>query len=365
MATSYRVGVIGTSWAAKSPLPTFQSYDGIELAAVCSGRLERAQATAEQFGAPVALDDYRDLVAMPEVDIVYVGSPVALHHSMAVAAAEAGKHLLLEKPLALDAAQGAEMLTAARTAGVAHIVAFTMRHFATHVLVQRLIDEGVVGEPRHLAITQFGGSAVGAPPRGWSWWSDRSQGGGVLGAMGSHYIDLTRYWLGDFAEVSGRLRTWQAEAPDEAGQMHEVTSDDGFAFAGSMRSGAAVTVHMSYAVRPGPARRIELYGEQGTVVIEGDELAPGGARVLVTRPGESALSEVEVPPLELGDVARASAVPRFGLMIEKLLAAIETGERQSPDIEDALRCQEVLDAVRRSSDEGSVVRLPDPTPGPA
>jgi predicted dehydrogenase len=360
MATSYGVGVIGTSWAARSPLPTFQSYEGVNLVAVCSGQLARAQATAEQFGAPVALDDYRKLVALPEVDIVYVGSPVGLHHPMAIAAAEAGKHLLCEKPLALNAERGREMLAAAQGAGVAHIVAFTMRHFATHVLVRQLVEEGVIGEPRHLAITQFGGSAVGSPPRGWSWWSDRAKGGGLLGAMGSHYIDLTRYWLGDFAEVSGRLRTWQREAPDDAGQMHEVTSDDGFAIAGTMRSGAAVTVHMSYAVRPGPPRRIELYGDQGTVVIEGDELAPGGAQVLVARAGESTLSEVEVPPLALGDAARASTVPRFGLMIEKLLRAIESGERQSPDIEDSLRCQEVLDAVRRSSDEGgSSVLLAD------
>ncbi len=362
MATSYRVGVIGTSWAAKSPLPTFKSYTGVELAAICSGRLERAQTTATQFGVPIALDDYRQLVALPEVDIVYVGSPVALHHPMAVAAAEAGKHLICEKPLALNAKHGHAMLAAVRSAGVAHIAAFTMRHFATHVFVRRLVDEGVIGEPRHLAITQFGGSAVGSRPRGWSWWSDRAQGGGVLGAMGSHYIDLTRYWLGDFAKVSGQVHTWQREAADDTGRIHEVTSDDGFAFAGSMHSGAAVTVHMSFAVRPGPARRIELYGEQGTVVIEGDELASGGAQVLVARPGESMLSEVEVPPLELGDAARASAVPRFGLMIEKLLRAIETGERQSPDIEDALRCQEVLDAVRRSSDEGSVVHLPIPSP---
>ena len=358
MAASYRVGVIGTSWAAMSPLPTFQSYPGIEIAAICSGRLERAREACERFGAPVALDDYRELVAMPEIDIVYVGSPVALHDPMAIAAAEAGKHLLLEKPLSIDAARGRAMLDAARRAGVSHIVAFTMRHFATHVLVRTLIDEGVVGEPRHLAISHFGGSAVGSPPRGWSWWSERGQGGGLLGAMGSHYVDLARYWLGDFAEVSGSLRTWQRSALDGEGRSREVTSDDGFALVGSMRSGAAVTVHMSFAVRPGPPRRVELYGERGAVVIEGDELAPAGARVLLTRPGESAPSEVDVPPLALSDAVRASAVPRFGLMIEKLLGAIEGGERPSPDIEEALRCQEVLDAVRRSSDEGGSVRLP-------
>ncbi len=362
VATTYRVGVIGTSWAARSPLPTLQSYPGVEIAAICSGRLERAREACDRFGAPIALDDYRELVAMPDVDIVYVGSPVALHDPMAIAAAEAGKHLLLEKPLSLDAARGQAMLDAATRAGVSHIVAFTMRHFATHILVRTLIDDGVIGEPRHLAISHFGGSAVGSPPRGWSWWSDRDQGGGLLGAMGSHYVDLARYWLGDFAEVSGSLRTWHRTAADGEGRVREVTSDDGFALVGSMRSGAEVTLHMSFAVRPGPPRRVELYGEQGSVVIEGDELAAGGARVLLTRPGESAPSEIDVPPLLLGDAARGSAVPRFGLMIEKLLRAIEGGERPSPDIAEALRCQEVLDAVRRSSVEGGSIRLPDAAP---
>ena len=110
-ATTYRMGVIGTSWAAAAPLPAFSTYDGIELHAITSGRRERAEAAAAKYGVPHAFDDYHEMLAMPEIDIVYVGGPNELHRPMVIAAAKAGKHIIAEKPIGLDSAEGREMTT--------------------------------------------------------------------------------------------------------------------------------------------------------------------------------------------------------------------------------------------------------------
>ena len=229
----YRVGVIGTSWASRVPLPTFASYEGIELAAICSGRMERAEEAAERFGARIAVDDYRALVESADVDIVYIGAPVRLHREMALAASAAGKHVLCEKPLALDATEAREMLEAAREAAVAHVTSFFVRPFESHQYVKQLVASGAIGEPRQLSVTHFPGWERGA----WSWLDSAEQGGGHLGAVGSHYIDLARDWLGEFASVSAQLRTWIGEAEDRGGVRRPVDADDAFLLAGAMERG--------------------------------------------------------------------------------------------------------------------------------
>lgn len=343
----HRVGVIGTSWAARVPLPTFASYPGIELTAICSARLERAQEAARRYGVRIAVDDYRSLVESTDVDIVYIGAPVRLHREMALAAAAAGKHIVCEKPLALDATEAVEMLTAARDASVAHITSFFVRPFESHQYVKELVADGAIGEPRQLSVTHFPGWQRGA----WSWLDSAAHGGGHLGAVGSHFIDLARYWLGEFATVSAHLRTWVHEADDADGLRRPVDADDAFTLTGTMQSGAICSIQFARNVPPGRGRRIELYGSEGAVTVDGDEVR-GEARVYLARRGERTPAEVTLPPSRRPAAVRESAVPIFGAMIHALLRSIESGRGESPSFEDGLRCQEVLDAARLSAAEG-------------
>ncbi len=356
-ARSYRMGVIGTSWAASAPLPAFATYDGIELHAITSGRRERAEAAAQKYGIPHAFDDYREMLAMPEIDMVYIGGPNELHRPMVLAAAEAGKHILCEKPIGLDAAEGREMIAAAEAAGVAHVVCMTMRPFVTHSYVRSLIADGVIGEPRHISYTQF----AGWPGRDWSWHRDADRGGGMLMAVGSHYIDTTREFVGEWASVAAQLRTWTKEVPDGAGVMHRVTADEGFALQGTSRSGAAISIHFSSNVPGTVSRRIEVYGSEGGIAIDGDEMG-AGATVWVNRRSEGGKAQVvDVPPPDDPPEVAACDERRFGTMAHALIRAIESGEPQSPNLIDALRVQEIVDGARLSARDGVVVTLPEPT----
>ena len=341
-AARYRVGVIGTSWAARVPLPTFASYHGIDITTVCSARLVRAQEAAARFGGASAVDDYRVLVNSPNVDIVYIGAPVHLHREMVLAAAAAGKHILCEKPLALNATEAREMLSAVRSAGVANVTSFFVRPFESHQYVKQLVADGTIGEPRHLSVTHFPGWQRGA----WSWIDSSEHGGGYLGAVGSHFIDLARHWLGEFASVSAQFRTWIREA-DDNGTRRPVDADDAFTLTGSMQNGAIYSIQFARNVPPGRGRRIELYGSEGSVIVDGDEVR-GTARVFVARRGDKVPTEITLPTTQRPQAVQESAVPIFGAMIYALLDAIESGQNTSPNFEDGLRCQEILDAARLS-----------------
>lgn len=342
----YKVGAIGTAWAAKSPLPTFASYPDVELYAICSARLERAKAAAEQFGAPLAFDDYRQMVALPEIDIVYIGAPVYLHHPMTVAAAEAGKHILCEKPAAVNAEQAREMLEAAERNNVAHISAFTMRFFPHTMHIKRLVEEGFIGEVRQITVEQWAGWPAGTPPRPWTWLNDAALGGGFLGAMGSHYIDLVRYWFGEWATATGQLRTWNPDCLDEHGGLKKATADDAVALLGTLENGAVVSIQLGFGNRAGTGFQLEIYGSNGSIVVDND------LKLRVAGPTDRALQPIDTPEPEFPEAAARSAVPRFGLLVHKLIDAIEQGTDQHPNLVDSLRCQEVIDAVHRGQASG-------------
>ena len=182
----------------------------------------------------------------------------------------------------------------------------------------------------------------------------RGPGGGYLGAVGSHYVDLARDWLGEFASVSAQLRTWIGEAEDPDGVSRPVDADDAFLLAGAMEQGAIVSMQFARNVPPGRGRRVELYGSEGAVIVDGDEVR-GEARVYLARRGERAPREVTLPPSRLPSVVRESAVPIFAAMIHALLLSIESGRSEGPTFVDGLRCQEVLDAARLSAAERRVV----------
>ncbi len=350
MSRIYRVAAIGTAWAAQSPLPALSSHPRTELVAICSARMERVQEAADKFGAPHAFDDYEKMIRVVDPDLVYVGGPVGLHKPMVLAAARAGKQVICEKPLAVDALEGAEMLAAVEAKNLAHAVTFTMRSFPAPARVKALIDAGTVGDIRHINVA-FWFSIPPEVPRTYGWLNDASKGGGMLNAMGSHYIDLTRHFAGEFARVSGETRTWLSELPDEHGKMRAITADDSFVMTATLKSGALLSMHMSSEASVGSGTRFEIYGSEGTIVMDNSD------SVRVSIKGDQTLTEVAIgAPTFSADAARCK-VPRFGQLISDCVTWIETGKRSSPNMLDALRCQQVIDGLRAASRDGIVTQL--------
>lgn len=350
-----RVGIVGTGFGQSAMVPGFRLAEGAEVAAICSGRRERAEAAARAHGISLAFDDYREMLARARLDLVCVATPVATHAPIALAAIAAGCHVLCEKPTALDAGEAAAMLRAAEAAGVVHMIDHELRFNPTRARVAELIGQGYVGRVTYASIRNV--SALRADPgKPWSWWSDRALGGGALGASGSHQVDLLRWWLGEVVEVSGQLATYVARRPDpDSGVPREVDSDDQFSFIARFAGGAAAHVFVSYVAHHGGSNQIEVHGDAGSLVIDHDD------RLWGRRLGAGAPEELTAPdPLEgLPGVPPNIWGRSFVHLARELVAAIVEGRRprRGATFADGLRCQQVLDAVRRSSDEGRRVSV--------
>jgi predicted dehydrogenase len=195
------IGIIGTGFAKRVQLPGLRLVPDAEVTAISSGQRANADAVAREFGIPHVFDDGVELARSGRADLIIVSSTPVSHARYAVAAVEAGRHLLCEKPLALDAAEAWQIVAAAerrprQVAWVDH----ELRYEPNRRRIRELVREGAIGEVRHIEIVLKpyirGDGRPQAPNAPWTWWFDAAQGGGILGAVGSHLIDLCRFWTG-------------------------------------------------------------------------------------------------------------------------------------------------------------------------
>lgn len=184
---------------------------------ICDADGHLAAEGAIRFGFERSTTDWRSVVVDPGVDIVDIATPNHLHAEIAIAAAEAGKHIICEKPLARSAQECWPMLEAVRSAGVVHMVAFNYRRTPAVALARSYIDEGAIG-----TVLNFRGTYLqdwsADPDLPSSWRFQRNlAGSGALGDIGAHVVDLARYLIGEISEVSSALTTWIPERPVASG----------------------------------------------------------------------------------------------------------------------------------------------------
>ena len=205
------VGIVGTGFGVRVQLPLWQHTPGARVTAVCSHNEGRARQVADRFGLAHAVTDYRALAELPDVDLVSVVTSPELHYPASMAAIEAGKHVLCEKPFALDEAQAREMFEAAEAKGVVHMVNFEFRTTPARVRMREMIQDGFIGSLNHVHATSFGDFVHWTEGRTASWWYGAKTGGGWLGASGSHTLDAMRRLFGEVVAVSAALDTFAKE----------------------------------------------------------------------------------------------------------------------------------------------------------
>ena len=182
-----RIGVIGVGFGTRVQIPGFQS-EGFEVVAVCSRQRERAEEAAKNFGIPNTYTDYREMLSQPGLDAVSIVTPPNLHHEMTIAALEAGKHVLCEKPFAMDQQQAKEMWDKAQETKLTGMVTHEFRFAPARAYVKELLQQGYIGELLNVSITFFLLSGRQQRPGHGplEWRRQYSQGGGELAGIGSH-----------------------------------------------------------------------------------------------------------------------------------------------------------------------------------
>jgi len=219
---TYGLGLIGCGTFGVFCSDAFSRMPDVRIAAVTDVNPEAAASAAKRFGCE-ALDDAAKLVNHPDVDIVHIATPPASHHELALTAIRADKHVLCEKPLALNLAQADEILAAARSADVICPVNFIMRYNAVADAAASVINSGLLGEALAGRLTNCAYDSH-LPPEHWFW--DKSVSGGIFIEHGVHFFDLYSYWLGSGKVISSHTeqRERTAQAPRQSsGQEDRVT----------------------------------------------------------------------------------------------------------------------------------------------
>ncbi|HYH07424.1 MAG TPA: Gfo/Idh/MocA family oxidoreductase [Thermoanaerobaculia bacterium] len=347
-----KIGIVGTGWGARVQVPTLREA-GLEVVAIAGHQRERTRQIADELGVRPH-DDWRDVVTAPDVDLVSIVTPPSEHREMALAALAAGKHVLLEKPTAMSVAEAEELVAAAqrvpeRVTLIDHELRFLPQWRETR---ERLRD--AIGDVRYAEV-RYASPARGDRSRAWNWWSDAGRGGGIWGAVGSHFVDALRYFGMEVESVQAMMRTTIEHRPFEDG-TRAVTSDD-FTSVDLRLRGGAVAVMTFSAVSSGPdeSSMLTIYGERGALRFVGEEVAlsQGGKPFALfaggpmeQRPGNSPGGAFGTGTLHLGRALRA---------------ALDQGDRialaPAATFDDGLMQQRVLDAARQSAKQGGWIAL--------
>ena len=277
------VGMLGYAFMGKAHSNAFNTIPtmiypppAIPRLVAVAGRNESAcSEAARRFGYEKYYTDWRDLIADEEVELFDNGGPNDAHAAPSIAAAEAGKHVLCEKPLARNAEEAKGMLDAVQKAGVKHMVAFNYRFVPAIRQIRLLIDSGALGQIYHFRATYLQEWILPHYNTGLIWRLQKPlAGSGALGDLGAHIIDVGRYLLGDVNSVSALTKTFINERPKLDGSgMGEVTVDDAFAAVLEFESGALGTVEASrFCAGRKNALGFEINAEKGSISFDLERL---------------------------------------------------------------------------------------------
>jgi len=373
---SLGVGMVGYAFMGRAHSQAWRTVDRVfdlplrpRLAAICGRDQAAAAAAAGRLGWAAAETDWRALIARDDVQLIDIAAPGRLHAPIAIAALQAGKHVLCEKPLANTLAEAELMAAAADVAfpsGARAMVGFNYRRVPALALARRLVEQGRIGLLRHVRAVYLQDWLVDPDsPLTWRMQADQA-GSGALGDLGAHIVDLARFLTGDeIAGVSAVGATFVEERPLPGGEgAGRVTVDDAVVFSARFGSGALGSFEATrYAAGRKNGLRIELNGSAGSLAFDlerlnelefydGDVAVGGGStagfrRILVTEPEHPYLSGWWPPGHTLG------WEHTFTNQARDLLTAIADGGQPTPSFGDGLAAQRVLDAVQRSAAAGS------------
>jgi predicted dehydrogenase len=356
-SSTRKVGIIGVGFGGQVHVPGFRS-EGWEVAAICSRNREKAQKAAADAQVPDAYTDAMQLIRRDDLTAVSIITPPGAHHELTIAALKAGKHVLCEKPFALDARQAREMVDAAEQSRRTAMIAHEFRHTPQRAYIKQLLADSYIGTFRLCTIELFLDRYVTAEPRPFTWMARMADGGGLLGALGSHYIDGLRDWFGEVASVSGWLATLRPDLVDATGKKVEAETDDTFSFTLTFKNGGMATMIASFATTPTRGVKIAVMGDNGTLIAEQPGPNPLEDGVVIASRNGAPLKPLATPPQYTAfKDARDHRLMAFRRLVRDFTKGVEEGTSLAPSFADGLRCQEILDAVRESSKSRRTVRL--------
>lgn len=378
MAKPLNVGMIGYGFMGKAHSNAYANVNHFfdleyrpVLKAVCARSADKAKAFADRWGYEAVETDWRKLVERKDIDLIDICTPNNTHAEIAIAAARAGKMILCEKPLSMNAAEGQQMVEAVEKARVSNMVWYNYRRVPAITLAKQLIDDGKLGKIFHYRAEFLQDWTINPelPQGGTALWrlDVGAAGSGVTGDLLAHCIDTALWLNGDLATVNGMTETFVKERKHNlTDKVEKVGIDDACTFMGRFTNGSlALFESTRYARGHKALYTFEINGEHASIRWDLHDLhrlqyfdhrdqsiVRGWRSIHVTDGDQPYMGNWWVPGLQIGYEAT------FVHQVADFLRGVQEGKPAMPDFRDALRTQRVCDAVLQSAREGKWMNVP-------
>ncbi|MGH2399910.1 MAG: Gfo/Idh/MocA family protein [bacterium] len=366
-----RVGVLGAgAWAMFAHIPGWKRDSRCEVVAVCDVIPDRAKEAATKFDIREVADDWHAVASRPDLDVIDIVTPSATHHELALAALEAGKHVLCEKPVAYDFRDTWSAATLAKRNGLLTKLGFTFRYTPGVQYAKSLIEEGFVGTP--FFFNGYEQNSQWLDPKTPLRQVDHTADQSVLltsslEGYGAPIIDIGMWWTGAaYARCVGTMRNFIPERVVRAtGRMMRMNIDDGDIHLVEYANGALGSIQTSFVtVGNYPGVEARIYGSKGAIICRAVEEFGVAETIKVATPDAVEFKQLEIPArfYPAGGTPRESWRSLFyANLIRDFIDEIAAGgQRNQGNFEDGARVQEVINAVERSHHERRWVDLPLP-----
>lgn len=354
------VAIVGTGFGQKIHLPGLQAHHRTEVVAVYHRDLEKARSIAATHQLPHACQTLEEVLSLPTVQAVSISTPPFLHYEQARAVLQAGKHLLLEKPTALNVREAAELCRLAKARGVAATMDFEFRFVPAWQYLAEQLMAGYVGVKRLIKIDWLVSSRADAS-RPWNWYARKDQGGGALGAIGSHVFDYIPWLFAPIKRLCGHLSTTIAVRPDPVtGELKPVDADDTCTLMLELADGTPCQVALSAVTYQGRGHWVEVYGDRGTLILGSDNQKDyvHGFRLWGSQVGHS-LTELDIPPrLHFPTTYADGRLAPFIRVVDRWIQGIDQGSSLTPSLQEGVYSQLLMDLTHESNQTRSWVDVP-------
>jgi UDP-N-acetyl-2-amino-2-deoxyglucuronate dehydrogenase len=339
---TYGFGIIGAGIIAPTHCTAIRAIPNARIVACCDLEREKAEKLAAEFDIPHVYTDYRELLKRDDVDVAEVVTWSGVHAEQGLAAAEAGKHVIITKPMDTRLERIDALIEACRVHGVKLAATHQFRAYPAYRRLKAAIDEGRLGR-------LFLGNGF------LKWWRSQEyydsaawrgtwelDGGGALMNQAIHYVDMLTWLMGPVESLRGFIAT----------QAHQIEVEDCATAALRFRNGALGTFQGATSIYKGLPARIEVHGERGNVVVEGDQITLWNVEGEGPETGEAGLGSLSGP-----GGSRGAGVQAHVEQISDVLAAIEEGREPALNGQEARRAVELILAIYQSARTGETVAL--------
>jgi predicted dehydrogenase len=361
MNTEIGVAIVGTGFGQKVHIPGFQTHHRTRVVAVYHRDLAKAEAIAQAHQIPHACTTVEAIVALPEVQAVSISTPPFLHYEMAKTVLNAGKHLLLEKPTAMNVAEAQALQDLAIAQNLVTTMNFEFRCIPAWLRLQELLSEDYVGTPRLIKVDWLVSSRAD-PTRPWNWYAQKDKGGGVLGAIGSHAFDYIAWLFGSVQRLSAHFSVSVPQRPDPAsgGTLRPVDADDICLIMLELADGTPCQVSLSAATYQGRGHWLEVYGDRGTLILGSDNQKDyvHGFKLMGSQHGEP-LAEIAIPDrLAFPHTWEDGRIAPFVRIVDRWVQGIDQGTAIAPSLQEGVYSQRLMDLAHQSNQRGAWVEVP-------